>query len=67
VIDWILQNKAWLFSGLLVAVPIAIVGWILAKRSVVQKQKAGNNSVNIQGMGNTTVSGLGDRSESTYE
>lgn len=55
VIDWVLENKAWLFSGLLIVVPLAIIGRILAKRSIVQKQKAGHNSVNIQATGNVSV------------
>jgi hypothetical protein len=50
MIEWIAQNKAWLFDGLLVAVPIAIFGWIFASRSdrTRQTQKGGKSSFNIQ-------------------
>ena len=53
--DWIMANKAWLFSGILVAVPLAIIGLLIRSRSVVQKQKSGNNSINIQGAGDVNV------------
>ncbi len=47
--NWIIENKAWLFSGLLVALPISIIGWLLASKKVKrQTQKSGNNSTNIQ-------------------
>lgn len=52
--NWIVTNRAWLFSGVLVAIPIAVLGWLLAKRqtSRVQKQKSGDNSANLQAGGN---------------
>lgn len=52
--DWIIANKEWLFSGLLVGVPIALVGWLFARRRsrFSQNQKAGDGSVNIQVGGN---------------
>lgn len=57
--DWIIANKEWLFSGLLVAVPIALLGWLFAarykKRS--QTQRSGDNSVNIQVGGNIDLRG----------
>lgn len=58
MIDWVLEKKAWLFSGLRIAVALAIIGWIFAKRSIIQKQKAGDNSVNVQGDRVTIVTGL---------
>jgi len=50
VLDWIVLNKTWLFSGIAVAVPIALAGWLLSRRSNtrVQKQRSGKQSVNIQ-------------------
>jgi hypothetical protein len=67
MLEWISQNKAWLFSGALVAAPIAIVGWIIAKRAHRgddgrQIQKSGANSVNVQGgrdvkVGETKIGG----------
>jgi len=46
--EWIVNNKEWLFSGLLVAVPIAIISWLFVSKSMKQNQKGGNNSTNIQ-------------------
>lgn len=50
MIEWIIENKTWLFSGLAVAIPIALLGWIISrpKNKTVQKQKSGKHSVNIQ-------------------
>ena len=43
--DWIIANKEWLFSGILVAVPIALIGWLIAKRRSrpSQSQRAGDS------------------------
>ena len=48
--EWFIQNKEWLLSGIAVAIPIAIIGWLLNKRSrsVNQKQQSGHRSTNIQ-------------------
>ena len=50
LVDWILANNEWLFSGLLVAVPTAVGGWLLARSRVhrSQSQRSRDNSVNIQ-------------------
>ncbi len=50
MIEWIIENKTWLFSGLAVAIPLAIIGWIISRQrnKTVQKQKSGSWSVNIQ-------------------
>jgi hypothetical protein len=63
--DWIIANKEWLFSGLLVGFPIALLGWIFAKRrsAIFQKQKAGNDSFNIQIGGDIKVTKGRDDSE----
>lgn len=55
--DWIIANKTWLFDGALVAVPIAILGWIFAKRAISrsQKQRGGHGSINIQAGGNVKL------------
>ena len=58
-IDWIIANKGWLFSGLFVAVPIALLNWLIGtwqnRRS--QTQKSGDCSVNTQVEGQTQKSG----------
>lgn len=46
--SWIIENKDWLFSGIAVAIPIAVFGWIFSGRSSRQFQKGGKNSNNIQ-------------------
>lgn len=49
--NWIIQNKHWLFDGVLVAVPLAILGWFFTKsiiKNKIQKQRGGKGSTNIQ-------------------
>ena len=46
--EWIVQNKEWLFSGVAIAIPIAIVGWLFSRGGSKQTQKGGHNSTNIQ-------------------
>jgi len=55
--DWIIANKQWLFSGLLVAVPRAIIGWFFSKRrsTLTQRQRGGKGSTNIQVGGDLDV------------
>jgi type VI protein secretion system component VasK len=55
---WITENKEWLFSGVAVAVPLAVIGWFLARakrnakrtseKRIEQRQKSGSGSINIQ-------------------
>ncbi|WP_424687935.1 hypothetical protein [Halarcobacter ebronensis] len=53
--EWILENKEWLFSGIAIAIPIAIIGWFISKKVIKQNQKSGDNSTNIQVGGNLEV------------
>jgi len=48
--DWIVQNRKWLFDGVLVAVPLAFIGWFLAARKIKirQQQRGGDSSTNVQ-------------------
>jgi hypothetical protein len=57
--NWLLANKEWLFSGLLVAVPIALIGWLFARRRAhaSQVQRSGNSSINLQAGGNINMGG----------
>lgn len=50
--NWIVENKEWLFSGIAIAMPLALAGWYLTKRKSKQVQKGGKNSTNIQVGGN---------------
>ena len=53
--DWIIENKNWLFSGIAIAVPIAVIGWLVSTRSKKQIQKGGKNSTNIQVGGSLNI------------
>ncbi len=53
--EWIIENKGWLFSGIAIAVPIAIFGWVISTRGNKQVQKGGKNSTNIQVGGNFKI------------
>lgn len=46
MIDWLIANKEWVFSG----IGIAIISWFFNRKSDNQKQvqKSGKNSINIQ-------------------
>ena len=46
--EWIIENKEWLFSAIAIALPLSIVGWIISNRGDKQVQKGGKNSTNIQ-------------------
>lgn len=56
-ITWISENKSWLFEGLGVAIISALAWFIFIrdKPTASQKQKSGNNSVNIQANGNIDI------------
>lgn len=54
--DWIIENKEWIFSGIGVFI-LGIIINILRKKSnkTTQRQKSGNNSTNIQIGGNVEI------------
>ena len=58
--EWIIHNKEWLFSGIAISIPIAILGWIFFSRGNRQVQKGGDNSTNIQVGGNFKIGGNKD-------
>jgi len=45
MLEWIIENKTWLFSGLAVVIPLAIIGWLFTRprNKTVQKQKSQKN------------------------
>lgn len=53
--DWIIENKEWLFSGVAIAIPLAIIGKIISSRNDKQVQKGGKGSTNIQVGGNVNI------------
>lgn len=56
--NWIIENKTWLFSGIAIAVPLAIIGWLLMRptKNIKQKQKSGSGSINVQAGGDINIS-----------
>jgi hypothetical protein len=46
--DWLVEHKEWLFSGIAITLPLAIVGWLVSSRKNKQNQKGGDSSTNIQ-------------------
>jgi hypothetical protein len=63
MMNWLLENRTWLFSGIAVAVPLTILGWVLTRRSRVrrsrsgqqQTQSSGSHSSNVQAMGPVSI------------
>ena len=55
--EWILETKEWLFSGVAIAIPLAIIGWFFSCRINKQTQKGGDNSTNIQIGGDFKIGG----------
>lgn len=51
-LEWIIENKEWLFSGIGVTILVAIAGLFIRNKrdgKNVQTIKSGDNSTNIQG------------------
>ncbi len=38
MVKWIIDNSEWLFSGVAIAVPLAIIGWLCSKRKSEAKK-----------------------------
>lgn len=55
MIDWIIENKEWIFSGIGVLVITLILNFIFRNRNAKQIQKGGKNSKNYQSSGNMTI------------
>ena len=51
MIDWVIENKEWVFSGFAIAVPLFLLGLLFGKGKKALNQKSGNNSINIQANG----------------
>ncbi len=54
---WFIENRAWLFNGVLVALPVALLAWFFRKPVIAhtQQQKGGDGSTNIQSVGSVTI------------
>lgn len=55
MIEWLSENKEWLFSGIAIAIPLALIGWFISSKGSKQVQKGGKNSTNIQVGGNFKI------------
>ncbi|WP_139460449.1 hypothetical protein [Aeromonas veronii] len=55
--EWVLENKEWLFSGVAITIPLAIIGWLFSGKINKQVQKGGDNSTNIQVGGDFKIGG----------
>lgn len=57
MVDWLVANREWLFSGALVAIPIAVIGWVAARKRNrgSQVQRSGRNSLNVQAGGDINI------------
>lgn len=54
--QWIFNNKEWVFSGIGVFVLTVIVGFFFKKKSsITQTQKSGKNSTNYQAGGDIKI------------
>ncbi len=55
--EWIWNNKEWVFSGIGVFIIGLIITLFIKKNSkkITQKQKSGNNSTNFQIGGNVEI------------
>lgn len=54
--DWISANAEWLFSGIAISLPIAILTWWFSRKtSPSQNQVGGDGSTNIQGARDVNV------------
>ncbi|WP_212612224.1 hypothetical protein [Ectopseudomonas oleovorans] len=60
IIQWIVDNKEWLFGGIAVSIPLALLGLFFSRRGKSQKQRGGKGSVNIQVGGDLS---LGDKKD----
>ncbi|QBQ54007.1 hypothetical protein E3U44_05395 [Nitrosococcus wardiae] len=58
VLDYIMNNKEWIFSG----IGVAVISWVSFRKSSNTKmtQKSGDNSTNIQVGGSINVSNKKD-------
>ncbi|WP_341895412.1 hypothetical protein [Ferrovibrio terrae] len=54
LLDWAVKNFEWIFGGIGVAIITGLFS-LFRKKTAVQKQNGGANSINIQSGGDTTI------------
>lgn len=62
--EWLAENAHWIFSGIGVFVLSFLIGLLLKNRrrkTIVQKQRAGKGSVNVQSAGDINIGVRNDR------
>lgn len=63
---WIIENVKWIFSGIGVAILSVLIGLFYkskTNKSITQSIKSGNNSTNIQGGKNVTMTNEEENNE----
>jgi len=54
--QWIIENKEWIFSGAGIFAISLLAGFFIKRKSTTtQAQKAGNNSTNYQAAGDINI------------
>lgn len=53
--DWLIENREWVFSGIGVLVLSTIVGFTFKRNQSQNKIESGDKSINIQGSRNVKV------------
>ncbi|AVK50992.1 hypothetical protein AXY43_24875 [Clostridium sp. MF28] len=57
MLSWLVNNKEWFFSGIGVLILSTVIGFFIKqKASIIQKQKSGDNGINIQSAGSLSMS-----------
>jgi len=46
--NWIIENKDWLFSGAAIAIPLAVLGFLFNRKKPQQNQVMGDKSKGYQ-------------------
>lgn len=54
--NWINENKEWIFSGVGVVIITFILNYFFKEKSISKKQKSGKKSKNYQSGENITIS-----------
>src|SRR5690242_6798367 len=57
VLAWISNNREWFLSGIGIAIPLAIIGWVYSRRDCFSKLNRSSNSLNINTNGNVIFNG----------
>lgn len=55
IINFITENKEWLFNGIIGAILLGIITILFSSNRANQKQKMGHNSTGYQSVGNITI------------